>query len=72
LGPFRKSKRNRLPKRILGQEREVTTEWRKLHSQMLHIFLFTKYCEEDKTRKIKWTTHATREKKLKVYKIVIE
>jgi hypothetical protein len=72
LDRFIKSNRNRVPKRILGQERVVTAEWRKLHSQMLHIFLFIKYCEEDKTRKIKRTTQITRDKKIRVEKSLME
>jgi hypothetical protein len=57
-----KPNKNRLLK-LLGQNRDVRAEWTKLHSQMLHICLFTKYCEEDKTRKVKWTAHLTMEKK---------
>jgi hypothetical protein len=30
----------------------VIAEWRKLHCQILHIFLFTKYCEEGKEGKL--------------------
>ena len=49
----------------------MTIEWRKLRSQMLHVFLFTKYCEEDKTRKINGQ-HKKKREKIKVHTILIE
>jgi hypothetical protein len=52
---------NRILRRIFGPKRdEVTGEWRKLHSEELHIlYSFLNIIRNNKSRRIRWAGHVT-------------
>jgi hypothetical protein len=66
---------NRVLRRIFGLKRdEVTGEWRKLHSEELHILYSSlNIIRQIKSRRMRWAGHVARmgvEKK--VYKVSVE
>jgi hypothetical protein len=65
---------NRVLRRIFGPKRdEVTGEWRKLHSEMLHILYSSpNITRQIKSRGMRWAGHVARmEKERNVYRILV-
>jgi hypothetical protein len=49
---------NRVLRRIFGPKRdEVTVEWRKLHSEGLHILYYSPNIRQTKSRRMRWMGH---------------
>jgi hypothetical protein len=66
---------NRVLRRIFGPKRDdVTGEWRKLHSEELHILYSSPdIIRQVKSRRMRWTGHAARMgEDRKVYKLLVE
>jgi hypothetical protein len=65
---------NRVLRRIFGPKRdEVTGEWRKLHSEELHILSSSpNIMRQIKSRRMRWTGHVARMREERsVYKVLV-
>jgi hypothetical protein len=65
---------NRVLRRIFGPKRdEVTGEWRKLHSEELHIlYSSSDIIRQVKSRRMRWAGHVARmREERKVYKVLV-
>jgi hypothetical protein len=62
---------NRVLRRIFGPKRdEVTGEWRKLHSEELHILYSSPNMRQIKLRRMRWVGHVARmEEERKIYRV---
>jgi hypothetical protein len=63
---------NRLQRRIFGPKRDgVTGEWRKLHSEKLHI-LYPNITRQIKSRRMRWVGHmACMGEEREVYRVLV-
>jgi hypothetical protein len=65
---------NRVLRRIFGPKRdEVMGEWRKLHSEKVHILYSSPdIIRQVKSRRMRWAGHVARmEEEIKVYKVLV-